>query len=483
MKILIEKIKNKFKKNDLIKKLAHGGIWLSFGSSIEQILRLIRNMILARILAPEAFGILALLLSINQFFESFTNIGTKESIIQDEDGYEDAYLNGAWWFSFLRGILLYILLFAFAPLLAKFFKNDDFTLYLRLISLSLIFRSAISIKAYVELKKISFKKWTLIEQTAGVIGVLTAITLSIILVNVWALIIGFLVESFCRFLISYILCPYFPGLKFDKHYLRKFLKFARGIFGISIFTFIYLRADIFFISKLCSATILGLYSLAVSLAYVPSLFLEKFVGPLFLPAFSEIKSDKQKVNKALIKITQIFSIIGIPLIFFSVLYGREILTILYSHKYSEVAIPFAILFSTNILRTLITPFAAIYLSFGMPNYLRNFNIIRAVIIILLLYPLTKYFGVIGASLSVLIAMIISSFLQIRVLKKIINLNSKKYWFSIFKPLLLFIPTLVIWLVPNYWQMRLMIQIIFICIGFLTFLFMLIFYNRKYFFQT
>ena len=87
--------------------IARGGIWLGIGGGSEHFLRLVRNMILTRLIAPEAFGVVAIVLAINTFFESFTQIGIKEAIIQNPRGSEYVYLNGAFWISAIRGAVLY----------------------------------------------------------------------------------------------------------------------------------------------------------------------------------------------------------------------------------------------------------------------------------------------------------------------------------------------------------------------------------------
>ena len=116
MKQRLKKIINKISRSTSTKgRAAPGGLWLGAGSGSEQCLRLARNMILTRVLAPEAFGLMAIVLSVNAAFESFTQIGIKEAIIQNPNGHEKAYLNGAWWLSLGRSLALYLLVFCAAP--------------------------------------------------------------------------------------------------------------------------------------------------------------------------------------------------------------------------------------------------------------------------------------------------------------------------------------------------------------------------------
>ena len=119
------RFKNRFNNSSLEGLIARGGIWLGAGGGTEHSLRLARNMILSRLLAPDAFGLMAIVLSFNTFFESFTQIGVKESVIQSSKGNETPYLNGAFWLSFSRALILYVIAFMFVPWLARFYSKPE----------------------------------------------------------------------------------------------------------------------------------------------------------------------------------------------------------------------------------------------------------------------------------------------------------------------------------------------------------------------
>ena len=105
----------------LKERAVRGGAWLGAGTGIEQGLRFLRNIILTRLLAPEAFGLMAIVLALNTAFESFTDVGIKQAIVQNPRGQTREYLNGAWWFSCIRAVVLYGLAFWSAPFLERFY--------------------------------------------------------------------------------------------------------------------------------------------------------------------------------------------------------------------------------------------------------------------------------------------------------------------------------------------------------------------------
>ena len=100
-----------------------GGVLLGGGSIAEQASRFARNMILTRLLAPSAFGAMAIVMSSSAIVGALTEVGLKAAVIQNPRGGEDAYLNAGWWMGMGRAIIMYVIIFAMAPWVAHFYGN------------------------------------------------------------------------------------------------------------------------------------------------------------------------------------------------------------------------------------------------------------------------------------------------------------------------------------------------------------------------
>lgn len=432
-KIIFQNTLSKFLSSDSLKSKAMlGSFWIGAGNALEQIFRLSRNVILARILAPEAFGFIAIIIAINQAFESFTQIGIKEAVIQHPNGSEKRYLNSAWFISTIRASILYLFGFFLAPFIASFYNDPELILPMRIAFLNLLFIGIMSPAAFATLKQMKFSRWTFLFNGGGICGILIAILLAFFMKNVWALIIGFSVEAIARCILSYVLCPFVPELNFDKESLNSLLKFAKGMFGLPILTFIFLKTDIFAVGKFCTMRELGMYSMAAAIAWAPFQFITMVTGQVMMPVFSEKQTDKEWSNKWILKITSFITLIGFPLFFFVALYSREILTIAYGAKFSAVATPFTVVFLVALARTCSTPIATIYLASGRPELHRLFTSIRAVAIVILIYPSIKLFGLTGAAIAAFFALMIGYIFQVIRLYKITNLKFSSY-FNAFLP--------------------------------------------------
>ena len=425
-------------------RVARGSLWVGAGSGADQGLRLVRNMFLTRLLAPEAFGLMAIVLAVNTFFESFTEVGIDTAIVQSPRGEDYSYLNAAWWLSTGRAVGLYALIFISAPWVSQFYHQAALAPMMRVAFLATLFRGLMSPRTYVAHKKMDFKRLVAINQGGGVLGVLTTVILAFMIPGTWALVIGFTVEAAARLVLSYLICPFRPGLDLHKQSFQDIYRFSRGVFGLPILTFLFMRADVFVIGKLCSAADLGIYSMAAALGQIPFSLGGTLMGQIANPAFSEMQNDRARLNKTLLKVTSGLALFAFAPILYVALYGKDILEVVYGASYAQAAIPLSILFAIAMLRMLSVPVFSLYYMTGRPELNRRFAIVRTATMIVLIYPATKWYGLIGAASAGLIAMILGYALQVFRLRTITGLNVREYNRILWNALPLSLSVAIVW---------------------------------------
>jgi len=324
-------LSSKFRGDTLRARLLRGGAWLGSGSFLEQGVRFGRNMLLARLLLPEVLGTMAIVLSAGVAVDSFTEIGVREAIIQNPRGHDPEFMNSAWWISFARALALYLLLFVSAPFIAGFYGNPQLQPLLRLALLSLLFTGANSPAAYTAIKGMRFKRWAAINHGGAIAGVLLTVGLAVWWRNVWALAIGFAAESLFRMLLSYAICPFVPRFPVSRACVREVLGFSRRAVGLPFLSFIFVRADVFVIGKLFAPALLGLYSMSINVAQVPTAFVMNLLSQLLLPTFSGLQADHRRLNDALLRVTSLIACLGAPGVVFAAFSGGQILRLVYGH--------------------------------------------------------------------------------------------------------------------------------------------------------
>jgi len=421
---------NSFSGSSLKSRVLRGGALLGVGSTMEHGVRFLRNMLLTRILMPEALGVMTIILAINAALESFTEVGVREAVVQHVDAENPSFLNAAWWFSTSRGALLCGLGMLCSWPLASFYHITQARGLLMISFLAIFFYGAISTRIYLALKKMQYARWVAIMQGSALGGVCITVILVFVLRDIRALVYGYIGEAIIRLLLSFILCPFKPSRNFESSQSKELFRFARGMAGIPFLTFLFLEADIFVLGKLVDKHSLGLYGMAESLAGAPAVLIAIFINPILMPAFAQIRDQYSRINNALLKTTRAMSLTGFLLCAWVVLFGEDIMRITYGPAYKTAGSVLAILFFAAVLRTLASPIPAIYLGIGKPALNRSFTAIRTGIILLLIYPAIFFFGLKGAAYAGVISMTIAWMFQIRKMVSLTNLPLRDYCRSI-----------------------------------------------------
>lgn len=407
-------------------KTTRGAVLVGGASFGEQASRFARNMLLTRLLAPSAFGTMAIVMSSSSIVGSLSEVGLRISVIRNPRGREPAYLNAAWWLAMGRGLGVYAICFVMAPWVARFYGNLDLSALLRVALLSTVLEGAMSPRSCLPQKDMKFGRWTAISNGGAVCGVILTVILSFLLPGVWALAIGYCSENAFRCLLSYILCPGLPSLGWDRNAVRDLLSYSRGAYGLSFLNLIFTRTDIFVLGKLYSPTALGLYTMAVYLVQTPTGFIQNMVASALLPAFAHIQEDHQRVNRVLLEATSWLIVLGLPAVVVIWLYAPSLLTVTYGVRYLKSAGPLAVAAAVAFLSVLNGVITDAFSAMGRPALHRRAVAASAVIMIVAIYPACKILGVVGAQIAALLAIGTSYLLQILRIRGLTGLDLARY---------------------------------------------------------
>lgn len=403
-----------------------GGTWLGTGSAAEQAVRFTRNMILTRLLAPNAFGAMAIVMSCSAIVGTLTDVGQRAAVIQNPRGREQAYLNAGWWMGMGRAICMYAIIFAMGPWVARFYGNTELCALLRVALLSTVFDGAMSPRSILPQKEMKFGRWIAISNGGGICGVILTVVLSFYLRDVWALAIGSASENAFRCLLSYILCPGLPSLGWDRQAARDLYKFSKAVAGLSFLNLIFSRTDIFVLGKLYSPTALGLYTMAVLLVQTPSGFLTTMMSQILFPTFAHVQEDKERVNRILLSASSWLIVLGLPFVVAIYLCGRPLLTLLYGARYGAGAGALAVAALVVFLNVLNAAITCVFSGIGRPALHRRAVAVSAVAMLIAIYPACNLFGVVGGQVAALLAIILSYLLQLMRMRHVTGLELLPY---------------------------------------------------------
>ncbi len=403
-----------------------GGAWLGVGSVAEQVVRFARNMLLARLLAPGAFGTMAIVMSSASLVDTLTDVGQKGAIIQNPRGGEDAYLSASWWLGMGRAIFSYFLIFSMAPWISRFYGRPELSGLLRVALLGILLSAAMSPRSILAQKDMKLARWAAITNGGGICGVILTVVLSLFIRDVWALAIGNCGEQAFRCLLSYVLCPGLPSRHWDGRAGREILTFSRGIFGLGFLNLLIARTDIFVLAKLYPSAALGLYTMAVSLVTTPSVFFTNVMGQSLIPAASIIQKDLERLNRILVEVTSWLILAGLPAVVSICLCAPYLLTVVYGSRYVAAAGPLSVASAVVLLTALYAPTTCVLFAKGLPGLHRHAVAATAVMMLVAVYPACKFLGLVGGQVAALLAIAVGYVFQLARLRAVTNLDLFRY---------------------------------------------------------
>ena len=383
-------------------------MWVFALRILNRALGFVRTIILARLLTPEDFGLLGIGILAISTLDTFSQTGFHAALIQKKQD-TSSYLDIAWTISVIRGILLFIVLLLFAPVIATFLKYPQATLVVRLIAVTILFSGCTNIGMVLLQKELEFNKKFVYEFSATIVDLVVSIFLAFFLKSVWALVWGGLSAGFVKLLMSYLIHPYRPKIKFDKEKFNNLFSFGKWVLGGSILVFLITKGDDIIVAKMLGVTSLGLYQMAYLIANLSATEITHIISQVTFPAYSKIQNDVCRLREAYIKVLKITSFMAIPLTGCIFIIAPEFIKTCFGNKWSSIIPVTQILVFAGLLRSLVSTCGPLFHGIGKPKIDTYCQIIRFIGLCAVIYPFTLQWGLIGTSIAVLFSIAIATF--------------------------------------------------------------------------
>jgi O-antigen/teichoic acid export membrane protein len=242
-----------FRGGGLRAEVVRSTIWLAMGNGSAKVVNLLKIAILGRLLAPDDFGLMAIAILTLKWLEFFSETGFNKALVQHQGDIE-SLLDTAWLVQLARGVVLAILLFIMAPMIAYFFSVPEATAIIQASSVILIIRGLAN-PAMVYLRRdLDFKRifwWTF---SNAAVGLVVAVCAALLYRNVWALMTSVLAATIASTILSYVIKPYRPRLQFHWPHVETLMQFGKWIFFLTVVSFVGLYADSAMVGKLLGMT-------------------------------------------------------------------------------------------------------------------------------------------------------------------------------------------------------------------------------------
>lgn len=433
----------------LSQKVARGGVWIFSLRVVSRIVSLIRTIIIARLLVPGDFGLMGIALLSIAVLRTFSQTGIDKALIQKKDNVE-SYLDTAWTVQFIRGFILFIILFIAAPFIAIFFASPRVTSIIRIIALLPLLNGLVNIGTVYFQKELEFHKQFIYLFSSVFVNVTVSIALALILRNVWALIFGLLAEGLVTLLLSYAIHPYRPKIKIDISKFKELFTFGKWVLGSTILTFLLIQGDDIFVGKFVGIAALGFYQIAYRFSNAPATEISHLIARVTFPAYSKLQDKLPKLKEAYLKVLQFTALLCIPIAGLIFILAPEFTKIFLSERWMPAVPAMQVLALYGMLRAIGATTGVVFMAVGKPEIVTKIAAAQLIQLAILIYPFTVRWGILGSSLAVTSYALTFNFVAVYKVLNIIKSNYKKPIKLIMLPLLgTLLMVFVIFLVKTY----------------------------------
>jgi O-antigen/teichoic acid export membrane protein len=403
--------------SSLKSRVMRAGGWTVAGHFFSLALRFLGSLVLTRIFAPEVFGILAVITSVQVIINLLADIGLRQALIQSPNGENPYFLHTAWTLQIIRGVVVCFMGICLAAGL-HFAKdwgwlsaNSAYAFpslgnLLTVASLSAVILGFQSMKAVTASRGLDQKRLTIIELIVQGLSLLVIALIGWATGSIWSYVASGLIASTVTVLLSHCWLHGEPDkFGWDKKALTEFSHFGKWTFISSAIGAFAVNGDNLLLGGWANATMLGYYALANNLASITEGVAGRIHGTVLLPALSEIaRNQPYRVSELLLRMRWVVDSVILGSAGFLLSAGPGIVQLLYDPRYASAGWMLQLL-SFRLVFARYAIFQSAYLAMGLPQYITAINLIR-VISIFTLVPIGFYFyGFEGAIIALSLHML------------------------------------------------------------------------------
>lgn len=368
-----------------LNKLAiNGAFWTVLGYGSSNGLRFIGNLILTRLLAPELFGLMALMNTFMMGLALFSDVGIGPSIIQNKRGKDPVFLNTAWTIQVIRGVCLWVICFILSYPVSRYYGDPRIVVIMPILSMSGFMAGFNSTSLMLLKREMNLRTSTLLELAIQMISLTIMVVWAYFHPSIWALVAGTLISNAIRLLVSHFWLDG-PRHKFawDAACAQELFRFGRWIFLSTAFTFLAMQSDRLIIGKIVSIEMLGIYTICLSLSDLPRQVVGTLGSNVIFPVISRsADTPRSELRLSFLKKRWVLLMGAAVLASILIAGGDLLIKVLYDSRYSQGAWILTVLafgFWHTVLYDTISP---CLMGLGKPYYATTGYMLRFLVLLL-----------------------------------------------------------------------------------------------------
>jgi O-antigen/teichoic acid export membrane protein len=350
----------------LRRKVVSGLFWSLTQAWFNQGMVLVVFVLLARLLAPEDFGAVAIATVLIGVLTLFVQQGFATSIIQRKD-LEPGHLNAAFWMNLLSGLIFASVAVTLAGPVAAFYGLPELVWVIRLLALNLIIGALAQVQSALLSKHFKFKALAIRTLIATAVGGAVGLILAYRGYGVYSLVGQQIVTNAVALAVLWAATTWIPGVRMSGRHIRDLWGFGSHVFGASLLNMVRKRSDVLVVSIFFGPVVTGFYTVAMKPIFMVVTMFTKVVSKVALPAFSTLQDSPERLAHALSLALKIVAIFFLPVVLLLVLHGDLVIIRLFGEAWAPSANLVGILAFWGVAQAVLVLFAQAVVAKGRPG--------------------------------------------------------------------------------------------------------------------
>lgn len=386
----------------LFEKAMSAGFW---AAALRVVLRasiIVRTIILARLLAPDDFGLMAIATLSILLVERLTQGGIDSALVQ-QSGDIRPYLNTAWTLQIVRGLLMAAALFTTAPWIAQFFGVPMARQVIQVLSISVAMKGFVNIGVVSFVKELRFDRYFVLQMADRGVDIVVSIIAAFVLRNVWALVLGVLAGSLGRLIVSYVVHEFRPRLQWVWSQVKQLFHFGKWILVSNILNYVAGNIDDIIVGRVLGVQSLGWYRMAYNFSQAVATEVTQVANQVAFPTYSKLQGSLDRLRVAYMGSLHLVSFIGFPLAIGTILVAPDFVLGLLGGKWAPMVVPLQFLAVAGLMRGLGATIGPLFQSQGRPDIPPRFSLALMTLLAIFVYPGVQSNGMEGVAAVVAVA--------------------------------------------------------------------------------
>jgi lipopolysaccharide exporter len=427
--------------------MARGAVWMLLFKLLERSIGLISTLILARVLIPADFGIVAMAMTFIAMAELLTAFGFDIALIHNRDASEDDY-NAAWTGNLLLGLAIMLAMLAAAVPISAFYRKPELVSVVALLALGPAISGAENIGVVAFRKELSFRREFVFQLSRKLIAFCVVVPLAFLLQNYWALVAGSLSSKLAATVISYLMHPFRPRPSLKR--IGQLFHFSKWILLHNVVAFARERSSDFFVGRMFGAATLGTYAISLEFANLPTTELGAPINRALLPGFARMESGAD-VASAYGNAIGLLAWLALPVAAGLFAVAPYFVPSVLGTKWLDAVPLMRALALNGVVLMLQASMCALLIARGYPARVAAANIIYVIVLLPMLGVFALHYGIEGVAYAALLSGIVCMPMYLWQIQRSVQIRPSVFLRAVWRPALasLGMMAIVVWALPAY----------------------------------